>query len=199
MKYVFDWMLKRRAAALADRIMPYLPSAGRALDIGAGTGHNAEALRKRSSLRLFEADVTRMNTTGAAPVLFGDGELPFVTDSFDCVLLFFVLQYTERTEQLMKEIRRIVRGKTIVIQSTYRGRLCRGLLRLRELFQGRIAFHTAKRCGWIPDAEFSLKPRRFFKPEELAGLFQCAGFSIAEHEERQWAGLPLSRDLYVLV
>ena len=43
----FHRRLRRRASHLAGRVAPHLPMGATVLDIGSGTGHNAEALRAR--------------------------------------------------------------------------------------------------------------------------------------------------------
>ena len=50
LRAAFHRRLRRRSGHLAGRIAPHLPAGATVLDIGSGTGHNAEALRARGVL-----------------------------------------------------------------------------------------------------------------------------------------------------
>ena len=91
---------------------------GDALDVGAGDGVIANLLAARAasytcldkSPRMIEA--ARRRLAGRANVRFELGdmhELPFEGQSFDQVLLFHTLTYSERPERALKEAARVLR------------------------------------------------------------------------------------------
>jgi hypothetical protein len=56
-KWLLERLLRRRAERLVRFILPELPAVGPILDVGSGTGHNAECLVGISPLEVIEADV----------------------------------------------------------------------------------------------------------------------------------------------
>ena len=67
LRAAFHHRLRRRARHLAGRIAPHLPAGATVLDVGSGTGHNAEALRARGAHTCTEADVVDFHVVGVGP------------------------------------------------------------------------------------------------------------------------------------
>src|SRR5687768_10995220 len=118
---VLHGALERRARALADRLVPHLPGSGRALDIGSGTGHNAQAMRERTRLVVEEVDVCDMHVVGGGPVLFNGRALPYPDGCFAVSTILFVLQCADEPAALLREAARVTAGPVLVIQSTCEG------------------------------------------------------------------------------
>ena len=193
-----DTLLRRRGRQLLRRIAPHLPRAGSLLDVGCGTGHNADAIRRHlPGLRVVEADVADMKLVGPPPVLF-DRLLPFPADSFDCGTMLFVLHYPADPLALLGEARRVIVGPLIVIQSTYQGRVARRLLAAREFVQGRAALGAARRLGLVRTRGTPLSPATLMDRTLLRKLFADAGWRVASRSAQRWPLTRLSRDLYVL-
>ena len=140
LRAAFHRRLRRRAGHLAGRIAPHLPTGATVLDIGSGTGHNAEALRAWGARTCVEADVVDFHVVGVGPVLFDGARLPFADRVFDACLLAFVLSYTDDPAALLREAGRVASRRVLVLQSSPRGRAGRIALRLRSWVQGRVAF-----------------------------------------------------------
>src|SRR5262249_20224465 len=83
---VLDAILARRADGLFARLGRVLPAAGRALDIGAGTGHNAGVVARETALDVTETDVACLRRSPGGLVLFDGGTLPFRDGMFACSL-----------------------------------------------------------------------------------------------------------------
>ncbi|MBI5760080.1 MAG: methyltransferase domain-containing protein [Planctomycetales bacterium] len=192
----------RRADLLAKRISPHLPRAGRVLDVGSGTGHNAAALRAMTNLEFAEADVVDMHTVGNGPALFDGHRLPFGDGEFAASLLLFVLHYPDDPLQLMREAGRVTAGRVLVLQSTYRGGVGLALLKFREFWLGRFAFRLARITRFIGRVPCPLRPRRFWTREELIELGRRAQLTlrevVIETSPGHFSGHRfLSRDLFV--
>ncbi len=199
MKRLFERLLERRAEALARRIAPFLADGGSALDIGCGTGHNAAALRAMyPQLAVWEADVIDMKVVGDTPVLIHDAVLPFPQGRFDYGLLLFVLQYPSDPVPLLREARRVIRHRLLILQSTWGDVRSRWLLRGREWVQGVLAFHVAKRAGLIGPCPCPMSTARLMDRPHLEELFRASGWTVQRRQEERWPGTRLSRDLYVL-
>jgi hypothetical protein len=117
---------------------------------------------------------------------------------FDGLILLFVLQYPVSPEQLLRECRRVTNGPLLIIQSTYRGRLGRIVLAIREFFWGRFALKIATLAGLVHPVNCSLQPRHVFTRFELSELFARVGLVVVERVPAEWWMLGVGRDLFVL-
>ena len=198
LRAAFHRCLRRRAGHLAARIAPHLPAGATVLDIGSGTGHNAEALRSRGARTCAEADVVDFHVVGGGPVLFDGTRLPFADRGFDACLLAFVLSYTDDPAALLREAGRVASRRVLVLQSSPRGRSGRIALRLRGWIQGRVAFRLCAILRLIPAAPTPLHSRRLLSRERVGDLANEAGLTLARVvTEPGLLGL-VSRDLFVL-
>ena len=187
-----------RSRSLVKRLRPHLPATGLIADVGSGTGHNAEAIRRLNGIEVHEFDVADLHWVGPGPQIFDKCRLPAEDGSFESLLLLFVLQYPDSPSELLKECRRVSRGPTLVVQSTFRGTWGRTVLAVREFFWGRAALRLAVLTGLVHCAGHILKPRRFFTVSELHRLFDEAGFVVVNTIPAEWFGLCVSRDLFIL-
>ena len=214
-RMVLDWVLERRAHSLAARLSPHLPGAGpvamgarpadpgsapkpRVLDIGSGTGHNAQALRALGRLTVDEVDVCDMHRVGPGPDLFNGRTLPYPEGHFACATILFVLQYVEDPAAFLGEAARVTAGPLLVIQSTCEGALGQVLLRGRGYLQGRGAFRLARGLGFVAGSGASLDARRCFTRAGFRAAAEQAGLHVEHVEPEPWFGLPVSRDLSIL-
>jgi hypothetical protein len=85
------------------------------------------------------------------------------------------------------------------LQSTYEGAAAHAALAIRDLLQGRLAFHVAAVSGFVPRGRSCMRPRQFMSRPKLLAMFEQERWSVASHKPQERYGLKLSRDLYVLV
>ncbi len=198
MKWLADRIMVHRATALFDRVGPHLPGTGTIADLGSGTGHNAEEIRRRTTLSVREFDVADLHWVGPGPVIVEGNRVPVEDGAFEGLLLLFVLQYLDSPHELFSEVRRVSCGPVIVVQSVYRGWWGRTVLGLREFVWGRLALRVAVGLRVLQPVECPLSPRRYFTRPELHRLFDAAGLVVVKCQPAEWIGLGVSRDLYVL-
>ena len=74
---LLNMLMTWRARGLAVRLIPLLPGNGRILDLGSGTGHNGEYLRRLRLGPVSEVDVVDFSVVGPRPALFDGCRLPF--------------------------------------------------------------------------------------------------------------------------
>ena len=103
LRAAFHRQMRRRARRLAERFAPHLATGATVLDVGSGTGHNAEALRIFGVRTCAEADVVDFHVVGDGPVVFDGTRLPFDDRAFDSCLLVFVLSYVDDPTALLRE------------------------------------------------------------------------------------------------
>src|SRR3989442_5975759 len=80
--WALQGFLRRYAEAEADAVAPFVVG-GRILDLGAGEGYVAAALRRRSHAWICSVDVGPFRRAGGAYVTYDGGPLPLVHPGFD--------------------------------------------------------------------------------------------------------------------
>jgi SAM-dependent methyltransferase len=142
-------------------------------------------LERELGLEVVTADVSDMHVMGRPPVLIAGEDLPFEGRTFSAALLFFMLAYPKDPVRVLAEAARVTRGPVILVQSLYAGRLGYAWHRAREFFWTVAAFHVSKLIGYVPpEAEFTMRTRRFYTAAELQRDVVKAGLRIRSRRER---------------
>jgi SAM-dependent methyltransferase len=185
LKPVFDAVMERRARRLLDDVRAWLPSEGRVLDLGSGTGHVSSQLERELRLEVVTADVSDIHVVGPPPVLIGDGVLPFEEKTFSAALLLFMLAYPTDPAGVLAEAARVTSGPVILVQTLHSNRLGYAWFRVREFLWTIVAFHVSKVLGYVPPkARFAMNTRRFYTADELRRDVVAAGLRIRSRRER---------------
>lgn len=115
-------------------LLRYVPSEGRALDLGCGTGRTMEWLRTHScsvvGMDLSKAMVSSAIGKGNRAVLGTALSLPFKKNTFDLVYSFKVLPHVTPIERAIQEITRVLKPKGIAVLEFYNPWSIRGLIKL---------------------------------------------------------------------
>jgi SAM-dependent methyltransferase len=184
-KALLDSVMERRAGQLLAQVGAWLPRGGPVLDLGSGTGHLSALLEREHGLDVVTADVSDIHVVGPPPVLVADGVLPFEEGRFSAALLFFMLAYPNDPAGVLAEAARVTSGPIIVVQTLHAGRLGYAWLRVREFLWTIVAFHASKVVGYVPpDAEFTMRTRRFYTQPDLERTVVAAGLRIRSRRER---------------
>jgi len=182
---MLEAVMDRRARRLMDQVRGWLPSEGRVLDLGSGTGHLSAHLTRELGLDVVAADVSDIHVVGPPPVLVGDGLLPFADNTFSAALLLFMLAYPNDPARVLAEAARVTKGPIILVQSLHANRLGYAWLRMREFLWTIVAFHVSKIVGYIPvKATFAMNTRRFYTADHLQRDVAAAGLRIRSRGER---------------
>ena len=168
-----------------EQVGGWLPTEGPLLDLGSGTGHLSARLERELKLQVVTADVSDIHVVGPPPVSIVDGVLPFEEGTFSGALLLFMLTYPNDPAGVLMEVARVTRGPIILMQSLHSDRVGYAWLRIREFFWTTVGFHVSKVLGYVPrDAEFAMRPRRFYTAQELRREVLAAGLRIRSQWER---------------
>jgi demethylmenaquinone methyltransferase/2-methoxy-6-polyprenyl-1,4-benzoquinol methylase len=188
-----DLSWRRRALDLAR-----LGEAGRALDVGTGTGDFALALLARSPrsatvtgvdissgmLEIAERRATQAAVAARYARLIASVEsLPFPDGTFDVAMAGFVIRNVGDIPRGLREMRRVLRpgGRAVILDlHTPRNPTVRRLYRSYAFISPRLA----AALGSDPEA-YRYLPRSieaFYDPEALAALMRNAGFTQVRFE-----------------
>jgi SAM-dependent methyltransferase len=182
---LFNAVMNRRAAQLMEQVQDWLPRKGPVLDLGSGTGHLSARLQRDLGIDVVTADVSDIRVTGPAPVLIGDGVLPFADRTFSAALLLFMLAYPKDPVEVLAEAARVTDGPLILVQTVYSGRLGHAWHRAREFVWTFIAFHLARLIGYVGrDARFSMNTRRLYTAHTLQSDVAAASLRVRERRAR---------------
>ena len=189
LKALLDVVMERRARQLVADVRAWLPTEGRVLDLGSGTGHLSARLERELGLEVVTADVSDIHVVGPAPVLIDDGVLPFEEKTFSAALLLFMLAYPNNPSAVLAEAARVTRGPIILVQSLHASRLGYAWLRVREFVWTIVAFHVSKVLGYVPPkSKFTMNTRRFYTADALEQDVIAAGLRV--RSRREWPILP---------
>jgi SAM-dependent methyltransferase len=194
LKARLDREMRRRAAALCETLRPHLEPSATVLDVGAGTGHNGQALLDaRVCAKLVTADVVDLRVVGPSPTIFDGEKLPFEDASVDVCLLVHVLQYATDPVRLLRECARVARAGVLVVQSTHEGSGAEMMLRMYEVLWGPLAWGVARAAGWVGPDSFALSARRCLSVRAMR-----QGLEPRRRTDRPWRVPGVRSDLWHL-
>jgi ubiquinone/menaquinone biosynthesis C-methylase UbiE len=171
-------------------VAPHLDRGMSVLDVGCGDGYVIEELAARGATRVFGADIVDLRRNKQTRFALYDGRtLPFPADSFDLVMLSFVLHHVpdEAKIALLDEALRVCRGKVFIAEDTPRTSLDR-LFSEHHGRSYRKRIHSAARYGFLSATEWRWLFRGMGLEPETKGLSRFCR-SIFQ---------PFSRTIFVL-
>ncbi|MGB8646828.1 MAG: class I SAM-dependent methyltransferase [Anaerolineae bacterium] len=109
--------MTNRAQLIAENLAPHLSPNQTLLEIGAGKGHVAQALREAASVEMHLVDVVDYNETALPLRVYDGARLPFADRTFDYSLLIFVLHHTPDPLVVLREALRVSRGGVLIVEN----------------------------------------------------------------------------------
>src|SRR2546425_2554551 len=175
-----------RAYDMALEVAHLIPRGSRVLDVGCGNGYIAHHLSAMLDAAVVGID---LGDTTDAPINyrpFNGAHFPVEDQSFDAILLCYVLHHAQNLDVVMGELRRVLRdgGRAVIYED------------IPETRSDRLvcSIHNRKwrqRTG----------PCTFHSAHKWRLLFKSAGFDIViERQLSRWRNLfhPVSRRYYVM-
>ncbi len=166
-------LMRRRAAGKWRWLRPHLGTPARVLDLGAGDGFVGEAVA-RGGAEVVLADVVDFNRTALPLTLYDGQRLPFDADTFDATVLAFVLHHAADPDAVLREARRVTRGRVAVLESIAETPRDRRWLRFADRLANRL------RSG----GQMGEEHLRFGTAEDWRARFAAAGFRVAAEARR---------------
>lgn len=175
-----------RAYDMALEIGRWIPRGSEVLDVGCGNGFIAHHLSAMTGGNVVGIDLGERTRAPIDYRRYRGAEFPLADNSFDAVLLCYVLHHAQDVSVVLKEVRRALRpgGRVIVYEDNPQSRLDRAV------------------C-WLHNQQWRSRtgPCTFRKPPEWRELFTSFRFEVvAERPLSRWRNLthPVSRRFYVL-
>ena len=167
--YIRRRVYGHRARWTARRLMRFIKPTDRVLDVGAGDCRLAVRLQKEIGCEVVPVDVEDFNETELPLTLFDGKRLPFPDDSFDVVLLIFVLHHAEDVLPVLEEARRVSRKAVVVFED------------VSSSFWDRKMFRVFHR--WLAWSEKISYPFREWRPSQWTQLAVSLGM------QEEWSGM----------
>jgi len=175
-----------RAYDMAQEIARVIPRGSEVLDIGCGNGFIAHHLSAMLGGSVVGVDLGNSAEAAIDYRRYDGAHFPLLDDSFDAVLLCYVLHHAQDVSVVLNEMRRLLRaGGRAIIYEDIPGSWCdKGVCWFHnQLWRGRTGACT------------------FRRESEWRALFELFGFEIvSERRLSRWRNLthPVARRLYVL-
>ena len=115
-RFFGERIIKKITEETIDTFIKFIGEDEKVLDIGAGAGWIAKSLQERKKARMTLLDVINLNQTNLPLILYDGRKMPFPENSFDTALLIHVLHHCDRPQEVLKETKRVVRDKIIIIE-----------------------------------------------------------------------------------
>jgi SAM-dependent methyltransferase len=116
---VLQVFLRRYAETEAESVAPFVVGK-RILDLGAGEGYVAVALRRRIEAWICSVDVGPFGLAAGPYVVYDGDRLPFVDSLFDTTLILLALHHCAEPGRVLREAVRVTRGRIVVMESVSR-------------------------------------------------------------------------------
>lgn len=157
MNYYRFFYGKYRAAAkrMCKDCEGFIGKKSRILDLGCGSGIVGEQFRDFFRADLVGADVEDLRVA-KIPFRIIDGvNLPFSENSFDTILINYVLHHAHDPLALLKEAKRVARGKIIIYEDLPEGFLSKLICSLHGITFNQFFQKKNRKFGFKNDGEWN--------------------------------------------
>ncbi|MCC5829591.1 MAG: methyltransferase domain-containing protein [Phycisphaeraceae bacterium] len=154
-----------RAGFNLGHLLPWIPRGSSVVDVGAGDGLLASAIRDQAQCEVRGFDIEARELADFAVELYDGHHIPVEDQTFDIAICVAVLHHCDDIEQVVREIARVTRHRFLLIEDRFDSKL-------DEL--GVIGFHHY--LNWVEKMPFN--PGGFKPTHEWRRLLEHEGFLI---------------------
>ena len=112
----FFRIYQKGAREMCGDCKDFIEKKGKILDIGCGSGIVAQEFKNFFEAEIVGVDIQDKRLTDIPFKLMNGEDIPFTENSFDIVLISYVLHHCEKPIVLLKEAKRVSRGKIIIYE-----------------------------------------------------------------------------------
>ena len=188
---VLQWILKLRAKRKYRFIRKYINRHTQPLaviDLGCAEGYVGEQVYCRRHAQVVLADIVDMNRSKLPFERIAPGRLPWSSEHFDTVVLYFVLHHTQQVDLVVQEALRVCKQQVVIVESVYRSELSLQVLTFLDKLANRI-----RSWGRMTNQEPFLK---FRTSEAWAHMFGDLGGRLVAHESAGYG--PFRKAVFVV-
>jgi len=146
---LFSKIYEMGAKQMCKDCQDFIKEGSKILDLGCGSGIAAKYFQDFFKAEVLGVDIKDNRVVNISFKIFADQNLPFENDSFDVVLISYVLHHCEDPEAVLKEAKRV--GKRIIIfEDLPEGILAKLRCKIHQIifFGGKKIFNFKKRGEW---------------------------------------------------
>lgn len=162
---IFLPVYKKEAERMCQECEPFVKRGSKILDLGCGRGITAETFKNFFQAEIYGVDIKDQRIIDLPFRVIGGKKLPFQDNSFDVVLITYVLHHAESHLELIKEAKRVSKNKIIVYEDS------------KEKGLTNVALWLHKNTYKI-SAPFQKNHIRFYNTEEWEKLFNQLGLKV---------------------
>jgi len=162
---IFCPIYKKEAGRMCQECEPFIEKGSKILDLGCGRGTTTVAFKDYFQSEVFGVDIKDQRVFDFPFEIIEGGNLPFPDNSFDVVMINYVLHHASDPIQLLKEAKRVSKNKILVNED----------LKREGLAHFGCWLHQATYKISVP---FQKNPMKFHTKEEWEEIFRQLGLKI---------------------
>lgn len=181
---IFSKIYEKAARKMAEQCQEYIEKGEKILDLGCGSGIVASVFQDFFQAEVVGVDIADSTVRDISFQIMSGKEIPFPDNSFDSVLIAFVLHHAKDPVSLLKEAKRISRKRIIVYE---------------DLPEGPASSFFCRLHGFSFDRWFQNKKTTSFKKErDWKKIFNQLELDLIAEKEASSDLNPVQKKLFVL-
>ena len=181
---LFSGAYNAAARKMCEDCKEFIKKGSRILDLGCGSAIASKAFKDYFQADVFGVDVVDRRVVSIPFRIIEGRLLPFADDSFDAVLIAYVLHHSEDPVFLLKEVKRVAKDKIFIYE---------------DLSEGFISKLFCELHGLSFDSFFHNKNKTIFKTgKEWEEVFKELGLKLVFQKRVSSSLNPVEKKLFVL-
>ena len=169
------------------------------LDLGCGSGIVGKAFQDFFKAKIIGVDIRDFRVENIPFQIFDGKKLPFSDNSFDIVLINYVLHHSGNPVALLKEAKRMTKGKIIVFEDLFEGFLSKLICKIHGITFDRFFGNPTKTSfnTELPkEAKVKMRTKFSFASEKgWEKIFKELGLNVIHREIRHT--FPVKKELFI--